>query len=206
MIVYIHFRKITRWYRDFWWQKSNIVATDFFLSNNLVDVSRNVNRRRSICRGENNKWYRIRICIEYLKFTYALILRRLFLCYRIWLTKTTAHLMMLPLVYENGFLTSLWPTAAVHWIWETLNIVFIPVFTRESDQGEQPLEADVLLVRGGLRGHGLLAQLAAAGQRYATRGAVEVTLAPVLSQIVKFYRIPNIQYPQLEFGQGSPIS
>ena len=49
------FRKITRWYRDLWWQKSNIVATDFFLSNNLVDVSRNVNRRRSICRGENNK-------------------------------------------------------------------------------------------------------------------------------------------------------
>jgi len=46
-------KKITRWYRDIWWQKANIVATDFFLSNNLVDVSRNVNRRRAICRGEN---------------------------------------------------------------------------------------------------------------------------------------------------------
>ena len=48
------FRSITSWYRDIWWQKANIVATDFFLSNNLVDVSRIVNRRRAKCRGEKN--------------------------------------------------------------------------------------------------------------------------------------------------------
>ena len=49
-------------------------------------------------------------------------------------------------------------------------------------------------MRGGLGDHGLLAQLAAAGQRYATRGAVEVTLAAVLSQIVKFDRILNTEF------------
>lgn len=42
---------VTKWYRDIWWQKANIVATDFFHSNNLVDVSRTVNRRRALCRG-----------------------------------------------------------------------------------------------------------------------------------------------------------
>ena len=42
---------VTKWYRDIWWQKANIVATDFFLSNNLVDVSRTNNRRRAFCRG-----------------------------------------------------------------------------------------------------------------------------------------------------------
>ena len=44
---------VTKWYRDRWWQKANIVATDFFLSNNLVDVSRTANRRRALCRGFN---------------------------------------------------------------------------------------------------------------------------------------------------------
>ena len=42
---------VTKWYRDIWWQKANIVATDFFHSTNLVDVSRTVNRRRALCRG-----------------------------------------------------------------------------------------------------------------------------------------------------------
>jgi len=42
------------WYRDIWWQKTNIVATDFFLSNNLVNVAMSVNRRRAACRRENN--------------------------------------------------------------------------------------------------------------------------------------------------------
>ena len=44
-------RSVTKWYRDIWWQKANIVATDYFLSNNLVDVARTVNRRRALCRG-----------------------------------------------------------------------------------------------------------------------------------------------------------
>ena len=45
-------RFVTRWYRDIWWQETNIVATDFFLSNSLVDVARTVNTRRAICRGD----------------------------------------------------------------------------------------------------------------------------------------------------------
>ena len=44
-------RSVTLWYRDQWWTTANIVATDFFLSNNLVDVSRTVNRRRAVCRA-----------------------------------------------------------------------------------------------------------------------------------------------------------
>ena len=53
---------------------------------------------------------------------------------------------------------------------------YIPFFTRQRYEGQEPLEGDVLLVRGGLRGHGLLAQLAGAGHGGATGGAVEVTL------------------------------
>eukprot|EP00092_Neocalanus_flemingeri_P011157 GFUD01012019.1.p1 GENE.GFUD01012019.1~~GFUD01012019.1.p1 ORF type:complete len:456 (-),score=118.95 GFUD01012019.1:61-1428(-) len=48
-------KSVTKWFRDIWWQKANIVATDFFLSNNLVDVSRTVNRRRAVCRGITRK-------------------------------------------------------------------------------------------------------------------------------------------------------
>jgi len=43
-------RGVTKWYRDTWWQEANIVATDFFLSHNLVDVAREVNSRRALCR------------------------------------------------------------------------------------------------------------------------------------------------------------
>ena len=55
--------------------------------------------------------------------------------------------------------------------------IFVPLFTRERYEGQQPLEGDVLLVRGGLRGHGLLTQLTGAGHGGATGGAVEMTLA-----------------------------
>ena len=47
-------RSVTKWYRDIWWQKANIVATDYFLSNNLVEVARTVNRRRALCRTDTN--------------------------------------------------------------------------------------------------------------------------------------------------------
>lgn len=34
-------RNLTRWVRDDWWKKSNIYATDFFVGNNLIEVSIN---------------------------------------------------------------------------------------------------------------------------------------------------------------------
>jgi len=43
-------RGVSKWYRDTWWQEANIVATDFFLSHDLVDVAREVNERRVVCR------------------------------------------------------------------------------------------------------------------------------------------------------------
>ena len=43
-------RPVTRWYRERWWALANIVATDFYLSNNLVEVAREANRRRAECR------------------------------------------------------------------------------------------------------------------------------------------------------------
>ncbi len=37
------------WFRDRWWDKTNLVATDYFLSNNLVDVAKQVNLKRAVC-------------------------------------------------------------------------------------------------------------------------------------------------------------
>ena len=42
-------RDIDVWFRERWWDRSNLVATDFFLSNNLVDVAKQVNLKRAIC-------------------------------------------------------------------------------------------------------------------------------------------------------------
>ncbi|XP_066999455.2 PI-PLC X domain-containing protein 1 [Anabrus simplex] len=39
-------RNITTWFRNVWWQNANIVATDFFLANNLIDVSIAANLRK----------------------------------------------------------------------------------------------------------------------------------------------------------------
>lgn len=44
-------RYVSGWYRDFWWNTTNIVATDFFLSNNLVDVARTNNYKRKCSLG-----------------------------------------------------------------------------------------------------------------------------------------------------------
>ena len=38
---------MTKWYRDEWWSVANIVATDFFLGNNIIEESIRSNRRRS---------------------------------------------------------------------------------------------------------------------------------------------------------------
>ena len=42
--------QITRWYRNDWWNSANIVGSDFFLSNNLIEESIISNRRRQQCR------------------------------------------------------------------------------------------------------------------------------------------------------------
>jgi len=39
-------REVTKWYRDEWWSSANIVATDFFLGNNIIEESVRSNRRR----------------------------------------------------------------------------------------------------------------------------------------------------------------
>ncbi|XP_054717027.1 PI-PLC X domain-containing protein 1-like isoform X2 [Uloborus diversus] len=43
--------QITRWFRDRWWNCANIVATDFFLGNNIIDVSIEANMKKF---GPNN--------------------------------------------------------------------------------------------------------------------------------------------------------
>lgn len=44
-------RNITRWFSNLWWQKSNIVATDFFLGNNLIDIAVAANLRKAKMNG-----------------------------------------------------------------------------------------------------------------------------------------------------------
>jgi hypothetical protein len=41
---------VTEWYRqESWYSKSNIISTDFFLGNNIIEMSVEVNRRRASC-------------------------------------------------------------------------------------------------------------------------------------------------------------
>lgn len=40
-------RNLTSWFQDEWWKQTNIVATDFFLGNNLIDVSIQSNIKKS---------------------------------------------------------------------------------------------------------------------------------------------------------------
>ena len=44
--------QLTQWYRDEWWNAANIIATDFFLGNNLIEESIIANRRRNACRRQ----------------------------------------------------------------------------------------------------------------------------------------------------------
>lgn len=39
-------RNLTSWFRNQWWSHANIVATDFFLGNNLIDVAVAANLRK----------------------------------------------------------------------------------------------------------------------------------------------------------------
>ncbi|XP_015514438.1 PI-PLC X domain-containing protein 1 [Neodiprion pinetum] len=40
-------RNLTVWFQDEWWKQTNIVATDFFLGNNLIDISIQSNIKKS---------------------------------------------------------------------------------------------------------------------------------------------------------------
>ncbi|KAG8199710.1 hypothetical protein JTE90_022159 [Oedothorax gibbosus] len=42
-------RNVTHWFRDFYWQKANIVATDYFLGNDIIDVAVQTNKYKGIC-------------------------------------------------------------------------------------------------------------------------------------------------------------
>lgn len=42
-------RNVTHWFRDLYWQKANIVATDFFLGNDIIDVAVQTNKYKGIC-------------------------------------------------------------------------------------------------------------------------------------------------------------
>ena len=75
--------------------------------------------------------------------------------------------------------------------------------TRKSDQGEESLEGGVLLVRGGLRGHGLLAESARAGQGGAAGRAVEVTLAARGQRGPAHHRAPGARE---DGGQGGLVN
>ncbi|GFU34738.1 PI-PLC X domain-containing protein 1 [Nephila pilipes] len=42
-------REVTHWFRDLYWQKANIVATDYFLGNHIIDVSIHANQMKGTC-------------------------------------------------------------------------------------------------------------------------------------------------------------
>ncbi|GBN47665.1 PI-PLC X domain-containing protein 1, partial [Araneus ventricosus] len=42
-------KNVTRWFRDLYWQKANIVATDYFLGNDIIEVAIRTNRIKGIC-------------------------------------------------------------------------------------------------------------------------------------------------------------
>ncbi|GFT00914.1 PI-PLC X domain-containing protein 1, partial [Nephila pilipes] len=47
-------REVTHWFRDLYWQKSNIVATDFFLGNDIINVAIRANQIKGVC--PSNCW------------------------------------------------------------------------------------------------------------------------------------------------------
>uniref|UniRef100_T1J6B6 Phosphatidylinositol-specific phospholipase C X domain-containing protein n=1 Tax=Strigamia maritima TaxID=126957 RepID=T1J6B6_STRMM len=44
-------RNVTQWFRDEWWDSGNVVATDYFHGNDIVDVAIKSNERRRKCLG-----------------------------------------------------------------------------------------------------------------------------------------------------------
>ncbi|XP_035223126.1 PI-PLC X domain-containing protein 1-like [Stegodyphus dumicola] len=45
-------RNVTRWFRDLFWRKANIIATDYFLGNNIIDVAIQINKIKGYCPKE----------------------------------------------------------------------------------------------------------------------------------------------------------
>ncbi|GFQ67721.1 PI-PLC X domain-containing protein 1 [Trichonephila clavata] len=41
--------EVTHWFRDLYWQKANIVATDYFLGNHVIDVAIRTNQVKGVC-------------------------------------------------------------------------------------------------------------------------------------------------------------
>lgn len=39
---------ISQWFSERWWRCANVVATDFFLGNNLIEISIEANRKRPV--------------------------------------------------------------------------------------------------------------------------------------------------------------
>ncbi|PRD34926.1 UNVERIFIED_CONTAM: PI-PLC X domain-containing protein 1 [Trichonephila clavipes] len=42
-------KEVTHWFRDLYWQKANIVATDYFLGNHVIDVAIQTNQVKGVC-------------------------------------------------------------------------------------------------------------------------------------------------------------
>lgn len=49
-------RNVTHWFRDLYWPKANIVATDYFMGNDIIHVAIETNRIKGIC--PKNIWKR----------------------------------------------------------------------------------------------------------------------------------------------------
>lgn len=56
---------VTRWFRDEWSNDVNIVATDFFLGNDLIDLAINVNKNKWVIFLLNNPFYYHTIFLYY---------------------------------------------------------------------------------------------------------------------------------------------
>ncbi|GFY43126.1 PI-PLC X domain-containing protein 1 [Trichonephila inaurata madagascariensis] len=46
--------EVTHWFRDLYWQKANIVATDYFLGNHVIDVAIRTNQVKAVKRYQAN--------------------------------------------------------------------------------------------------------------------------------------------------------
>ncbi|GFY11323.1 PI-PLC X domain-containing protein 1 [Trichonephila clavipes] len=42
-------REVTHWFRDLYWQKTNIIATDYFLGNDIINVAIRANKMKGVC-------------------------------------------------------------------------------------------------------------------------------------------------------------
>ncbi|XP_013775425.1 PI-PLC X domain-containing protein 2-like isoform X2 [Limulus polyphemus] len=54
-------RQVTIWFRDLWWWSCNIVSTDYFLGNNIIDVSIESNIKKALCRKEQKLKFQRRV-------------------------------------------------------------------------------------------------------------------------------------------------